>query len=179
MSCIRYRLIGVALSAGIVSVAAQGVVAQNDAPPYSAIYYAPEHPDILGFAQLKGSREEAETEALRQCEEASGGNCYRGLVYNQCGAVSELQMGNPTGNPKGWAPAETLQRALDMSMQRCNYFARRIALNRYEKDEVLLARAQSGQCAVVYYHCTAWGPVDLDADFGVPEDPSADPSNSE
>lgn len=179
MSCFRYRIIGFALSAVVFSAVAQGVAAQDDAPPYSAIYYSPGHPDILGFAQLKDSREEAETEALRQCEEASDGNCYQGLVYNQCGAVSELQMGNPTGNPKGWGPADTLQQALDISMQRCNYFARRIALNRYADDEVLLPRAKSGQCAVVYYHCTAWGPVDLEASFGVPEDPNADPSRTE
>lgn len=166
----------------VIAIMATNAAAQDEndeAGAYTAIYYAPGHPNIMGLAQGKPNADDAIADALQQCKENGGENCYQGLVYNKCGAVSELQMGNPTGNPIGWGPADTLQQALNMSMQRCNYFARSIALNRYEQDEALLSRARSSPCAVVYYHCTAWGPVDLGVSFGVPEDPSIVPPAAE
>ena len=98
----------------------------------------------MGFAQLESSAEDAVAKASQQCEEKSGGSCYQGLVYDKCGAVSEMQMGNPTGNPKGWAPAETLQQALDLFHATVQLLcARSIALNRYESDEALLSKAKN------------------------------------
>ena len=115
----RICALGVLLSAVSISAQAQG----EDQRRVSAIYYAPGFPNIMGFAQLENSADAAIAKASQQCEAKSGGDCYQGLVYDQCGAVSEMQMGNPEGNPKGWAPAATLQQALDLSMRQCNYYA--------------------------------------------------------
>ena len=166
-------------SLGLISIThAQEASNTANEPPYSVMFYAPGQPNVMGFAQFKDSLEEAVAIAKKQCEENGGENCYPGLAYNKCGAVAELQLGNPAGNPKGWAAADTLRQALDLSVQRCNYFARRIAINRYENDDVYSPRTRTAACAAIFYHCQSWGEADIDASFGVPEDPYKDPTAS-
>ncbi len=172
---ISLTLSSAACSTLISCATAQEREANVSTAPYTAMSYAPGRPDIMGFTQFVESKDAAVAEALRQCKEYGGENCYPGLVYNQCGSVAELQIGNPTGNPKGWAAAETLREALDTSLQRCNSYARRIATNRYDRDETYAPRVKTAICAVVYYHCTTWGEIDVDQSFGAPDDPFQEP----
>ena len=132
---------------------------------YVGFAFAAGQPDVKGFIQNQPSKESAFDAVGQQCKKGVDTGCYPGLIFDQCGAIAELQLGDPTGNPMGWAAADTLKMAMNLSIDRCTNFARETAIKNYAGDDRYNELTESAKCGVTFFHCTSWGDIDLEEDF--------------
>jgi len=115
------------------------------------------HAAVHGVGELRAGR----VAAIEACEAEAGSQCIMAMAYPTCGAMAELQLGRPLGNPVGWAPSAAresidLRTAMDNALAQCDTQSRDIARRRFQDDPALMQRVETARCSIVYYHCTDW-----------------------